>query len=178
MRRTIAVGTCALALTAAAAATAMATSERTATTAENQTTTTVPIEGVATARVAPATIQGVADHLPDGYTIDSASVVTGSRTDYDDITATGPDGTLGITIYRTFEVEELRGLEVLASERGRAWVGATDGDLSSIYYLSPDGVGLWVAHEGAQAEKRPPAFLLGVAADLATDPAISEAAGR
>lgn len=82
-----------------------------------------------------------------------------------------------VTVYRTFAAAELAGLPTSDQEAGRVWISATDRDLTSIYFLAANGVGLRVAHLSPDAPA-PVEALTSIATVLASDPTIVEEAGR
>ncbi len=68
--------------------------------------------------------------------------------DYDIVDADGPSGSYSVQIYRVFDASELNeaGLERFDTTSGKVWIGATDPDFTSVYFLSSTGVGLRLAH--------------------------------
>ena len=109
----------------------------------------------------------------------SATVESGHEVVDDQVSYVSLAGGLGAdsyeaTIYRRFEAAELEefGAERLATPAGDAWVGTTDDDLTSVYFRSNAGVGVWVGVTPQRGSKPMPVdVVLERAISLAAAPA-------
>lgn len=143
----------------------------------------VPREGVAATDLPldSPIARSVARALPgDGRVASVVERIDTTRGDgVDSVKVSTVDDWLGyeVTVYRNFAVDELAGLPVEEGKAGRAWIAATDRDLTSIYYLSTAGVGLRVAHLSPEAPVQAEE-LKAIAAALASDPVVVEEAAK
>ncbi len=106
-------------------------------------TTASPADSAATHAVEAAVSQ-----VWPGSTVSAVFDVSDGRRDYFDATGTRADGSVfDLTIYRSFDESELDSTDLVRTPvpRGRAWIGATDPDLTSVYLLGSDGLGLYVS---------------------------------
>lgn len=88
-----------------------------------------------------------------------------------------------VTIYRAFAAVEFGDAPKIAVPNGKAWIGAVDANLHSIYYLSDDqSVGLRVASVGSSGESGTPTSikdLVRIATRIAQDKIVlQEAAAK
>jgi hypothetical protein len=87
-----------------------------------------------------------------GSSISSITTVKDGTRDYVDAVGTLSDGSaFNLTVYRTFLRSELdgAGLQRIPMPIGTAWVGVTDADLTSVYFLGSDGSGLYIGLQPA-----------------------------
>jgi hypothetical protein len=87
-----------------------------------------------------------------GSSISSITTVQDRIRDYVNAVGTLSDGSaFNLTVYRRFLRSELdgAGLRRIPMPIGTAWVGATDADLTSVYFLGSDGIGLYVGLQPA-----------------------------
>ncbi len=114
-----------------------------------------------------------------GHPIQTVTRVADIKANYLDFDARRPNGKgFVVTVYQTFNVSELHNLTRTAVSHGSAWVGARDADLTSIYYRSPGGVGLWVGYYAPDGQVKSVASLTRLAARIAALPAVTSAAAR
>lgn len=114
-----------------------------------------------------------------GSPVRSVTQVIDNKSNYLDLDARRTNGKgFVVTIYRNFQVGELANLTHAAAHRGVAWVGAEDADLTSIYYRSTSGVGVWVGYYAPDGRVKSVASLTKLAARLAALPAVAAEAAR
>lgn len=101
--------------------------------------------------------------------------VTREQPGYDQIELTSPDETLfTVTVYRDFDEREVAGVtsSLPADDGSSAWDGATDPDLTSIYYLGANGVGLHIANQTRGARPMPQPDLIELAEAISRIPSV------
>jgi hypothetical protein len=106
--------------------------------------------------------------------------VTREERAYDEIELQSPDETLfKVTVYREFDEREVaNATSSLPTDDGsRAWSGATDPDLTSIYYLGANGVGLRISNQTRGASPMPQPDLIELAEAISTIPSVVDRAG-
>ena len=109
------------------------------------TPSTAPLDVQAKQSVPPGLVEAVQEVFPVDVTVTRAIRTESGGADFDDFTLVSDGGhTYGLTLYRHFAADELKGLEPVSSHRG-AWIGASDPDLNSIYAQGAGEIGLWVS---------------------------------
>jgi hypothetical protein len=106
--------------------------------------------------------------------------VTREEPAYDEIELQSPDETLfTVTVYRDFDEREVANAtsSLPADDGSSAWSGATDPDLTSIYYLGANGVGLRISNQTRGARPMPQPGLIELAVAISTIPSVVDRAG-
>lgn len=137
-------------------------------------TTIVATSGSSTSSSANSPVaKDVSAQLPTGFTVGSVADLVGTRSNYSDLDARRPDGSgYEVTIYKVFAASELADLVKAPAASGTAWIGATDRDLTSVYYRSADGVGLWVGSYSPLGRPDSVSQLVDLAARVAALPSV------
>lgn len=96
------------------------------------------------------------DQLWPGASVTANHEVRQGGADYVEVSGIRKDGSsFTISVYRRFDAAELEAAGLDSSKDrggGVTWVGATDPDLTSVYYLSADGVGVWLGLSPSRGE--------------------------
>lgn len=92
--------------------------------------------------------RAVAAVLPAGETVKGVQAIRSDRANYDLVDARRADGSgLDVNLWCTFAAEELdAAVAPVPAGGGPYWPAADDAQIQSIYYQSPSGVALRVAH--------------------------------
>ena len=107
---------------------------------------------IAADSAAAGALESAIDTVWPGSSISSITTVQDGIRDYVEAVGTLSDGSaFNLTVYSTFLRSELdgAGLQRIRMPIGTAWVGATDADLTSVYFLGSDGIGLYVGLQPA-----------------------------
>lgn len=99
----------------------------------------------------------IASWWPDAV-ITGVTEVRHGGADYTDVAGARADGSSFVmSVYRHFEVKELEaaGLQRMVHAEGTLWVGATDDDLTSVYFQGKDGTSVWLGITPARGAKAP-----------------------
>jgi hypothetical protein len=96
---------------------------------------------------------------------------------YDEIDLHGADNArFTLMLYREFDRTEVEANGTrLPAAQGTAWTGANDPDLTSIYFLGTNGVGMWIGSEKPGGSPLPQARLVDLAEAVAAIPSLFEA---
>ena len=110
------------------------------------------------------------ESLPPGSRVTASRQIETTTARYDDTTIAAPGQEYDFTVYQKFSSEELDhfGLSRIPLDGGTAWVGSDSTQQRSIYFLSREGIGVYVAATSGAEPAARVATLERVAEQLAS----------